>query len=236
MLKIEHFSKTYSNGTVGADDVSLEVKSGDICAFIGHNGAGKTTTIKSIVGILEIDKGDILVDGVSVKKNPLQAKKLLAYVPDNPDLYKALTGLQYINFIGEIFEVKTEDLKNLTIKYATELEILDVLNNPISTYSHGMCQKVALISALVHSPKLLVLDEPFVGLDPKAAFALKNIMKEFVKQGGEIFFSTHVLDIAEKLCNKVAIIKKGKVIKQGTMEQIKKDKSLESVFLESENE
>lgn len=236
MLELKNYSKIYPNGKVGAKDINLKVESGDIFAFIGHNGAGKTTTIKSIVGINDITSGDILVDGISVKTNPFEAKKLIAYVPDNPDIYPSLTGLQYIAFIGEIFGVDKAKLEELTKKYANLLELSDALSSPISTYSHGMCQKLVLISALVHSPKLLVLDEPFVGLDPKASFNLKNIMYEFVSNGGAIFFSTHVLDVAEKLCNKVAIIKNGEIIKSGTMQEIKQDKSLENVFLESANE
>ena len=236
ILELKNFCKTYPNGKVGAKDINLVIESGDIFAFIGHNGAGKTTTIKSIVGISDITSGDILVDNISIKENPIQCKKILAYVPDNPDIYNSLTGIQYINLIADIFKVSKEDRKERTTKLATELELIDSLNNPIANYSHGMKQKLVLISAFVHSPKLLILDEPFVGLDPKATFVVKNLMKEFVKNGGAIFFSTHVLDVAEKLCNKVAIIKKGEIIKNGTMEEIKKDKSLEKVFLESENE
>ena len=236
MLEIKNYTKFYSNGKVGAKDINLVVENGDIFAFIGHNGAGKTTTIKSIVGINDITSGDILIDGISVKTHPTEAKKIIAYVPDNPDIYPSLTGLQYLKFIGEIFDVETSELETLTKKYASLLELTEALNSPISTYSHGMCQKLVLISALIHSPKLLVLDEPFVGLDPKASFNLKNIMHEFVSNGGAIFFSTHVLDVAEKLCNKVAIIKNGEIIKSGTMQEIKQDKTLENVFLESENE
>lgn len=236
MLKIENYSKIYPNGKVGAENINLSIESGDIFAFIGHNGAGKTTTIKSIVGINDITSGNIFINGISIKDNPVEAKKILAYVPDNPDIYKSLTGIQYLNFIGEIFEVNKKDLEELATQYATELGLIGNLNDPISTYSHGMCQKLVLISAFIHKPKLLVLDEPFVGLDPKASFTVKEIMKKFVASGGAIFFSTHVLDVAEKLCNKVAIIKDGKVIKCGTMSEIKKDKSLECVFLESENE
>ena len=233
MLEIKDFSLIYPNGTVGAKNVNLTIESGDIFAFIGHNGAGKTTTIKSIVGINNFTSGDILIDGVSIKKEPQKAKKLIAYVPDNPEVYKSLTGLQFINFIGEIYEVKKQDLIDRTTEYAAKLGLIDNLNDPISTYSHGMCQKLVIISALIHSPKLLVLDEPFVGLDPLATYTLKTIMQEFVKNGGAIFFSTHVLEVAEKLCNKVAIIKNGQVIKNGTMAEIKQDKSLENVFLES---
>lgn len=236
MLEIKNFSKVYSNGKVGAKNINLSVESGDIFAFIGHNGAGKTTTIKSIVGILQVTEGDILIDGVSIKNNPILCKQKIAYVPDNPDIYTALTGIQYINLVADFFRVRKEEREVLTKKYAKELELEKDLNSPISTYSHGMRQKLVLISAFVHSPKLLVLDEPFVGLDPKASFVIKNLMKEFVKSGGAIFFSTHVLEVAEKLCNKVAIIKNGEIIKCGTMAEIKQDKSLENVFLESENE
>lgn len=235
MLEIKNFSKIYPNGKVGAKNINICVEAGDIFAFIGHNGAGKTTTIKSIVGILNFTEGDILIDGVSIKKDPISCKKKIAYVPDNPDVYSALTGIQYINLVADFFGVKKEEREFLTKKYAKELEIEKDLNNPISTYSHGMRQKLILISAFVHSPKLLVLDEPFVGLDPKASFTIKNLMTEFVKNGGAIFFSTHVLEVAEKLCNKVAIIKDGEIVKCGTMAQIKQDKSLENVFLESEN-
>ena len=235
MLKLINFTKIYENKKVGAKDVNLQVESGDIFAFIGHNGAGKTTTIKSIVGILPITSGDIIIDGVSVKTNPLECKRKIAYVPDNPDIYTTLTGIQYINLIADFFSVPKQERETLTKKYALTLGLYSDLNNPISTYSHGMKQKLVLIASLVHSPKLLVLDEPFVGLDPKASFELKNIFKDFVKNGGAIFFSTHVLEVAEKLCNKVAIIKKGEIIANGTMAEIKKDKSLESVFLESEN-
>lgn len=235
MLKLVNYTKKYPNGKVGALDINLEVESGDIFAFIGHNGAGKTTTIKSIVGINDITSGDIFIDGISIKDNPIECKKRLAYVPDNPDIYSSLTGMQYINLVADIFKVSKQQRQELTTKYATELELINDLNSPISTYSHGMRQKLVLISAFVHSPKLLVLDEPFVGLDPKASFVVKNTMQEFVDNGGAIFFSTHVLEVAEKLCNKVAIIKDGKIIKVGTMAEIKKDQSLESAFLESEN-
>lgn len=236
MLKIINFTKIYSNGKVGAKDINLTLDKGDIFAFIGHNGAGKTTTIKSIVGIQDFDKGDILIDGISIKSNPIECKKLLAYIPDNPDIYNSLTGVQYLNFIADIFEVSAEDRKSLIEKYASLLELSEDLTTPISNYSHGMKQKLVLISAFLHSPKLLVLDEPFVGLDPKASFTVKNIMKDFAKEGGAIFFSTHVLEVAEKLCNKVAIIKDGEIISCGKMSDVKKDKSLEKVFLETNNE
>jgi len=236
MLELKNFTKIYANGKVGAKNINLKIESGDIFAFIGHNGAGKTTTIKSIVGINDITEGDIIVNGISIKDNPLEVKKYIAYVPDNPDIYNALTGLQYINLVADIFRVTKEDRKALTEKYAKMLEIYGDLNMPISSYSHGMKQKLVLVSALIHSPKLMVMDEPFVGLDPKASFNVKNIMKEFVENGGAIFFSTHVLEVAEKLCNKVAIIKKGEIIIDGEMSKVKKDKTLEKVFMESADE
>ncbi len=235
MLKLINFTKVYPNGKIGAKDITLTVESGDIFAFIGHNGAGKTTTIKSIVGINDFTSGEIIIDGVSMKNDPIKCKKLLAYVPDNPDIYNALTGIQYINLIADIFNVDKDTRKLLTNKYANLLELNGVLNDPISTYSHGMRQKLVLISAFVHSPKLLVLDEPFVGLDPKASFSLKEIFKDFTKNGGAIFFSTHVLEVAEKICNKVAIIKDGSLIANGTMDEIKKDQTLEEVFLKGAN-
>ena len=233
LLEVKNYGKIYYNGKVGAKNVNLDIEKGDIFAFIGHNGAGKTTLIKSIVGIHDCTEGDILIDGVSVMKNPLECKKHIAYVPDNPDIYNALTGIQYINFVADIYRVPKAKRKELTEKYAKALELESDLNNPISSYSHGMRQKLVLISAFVHEPKILIMDEPFVGLDPKAAFTVKNIMKEFVSGGGAIFFSTHVLEVAEKLCNKVAIIKKGEIIVCGTMNDIKKDESLEKVFLDS---
>jgi len=236
MLELKNYTKIYSNGKVGAKDINLSIEAGDIFAFIGPNGAGKTTTIKSIVGINDITSGDIFVDGISVKDCPLECKKMLAYIPDSPDIYSSLTGIQFINFIADIFKVDNSSRQELTEKYAKVFEIEKDLNSPISTYSHGMKQKVVLISAFVHSPKLLVLDEPFVGLDPRASFSLKGIMKEFVKNGGAIFFSTHVLEVAEKLCNKVAIINHGQIIANGTMTDIKKDKNLEDVFLEIAND
>lgn len=235
MLKITNLTKKFGE-KVAVDNISLNVESGDIFAFIGHNGAGKTTTIKCIVGIADLSGGDILVNGISVKQNPMECKKQIAYIPDNPDIYTALTGIQYINLVANIYRVDKKTREELTVKYATELELLNELNNPISTYSHGMRQKLVLIASFVHSPKLMILDEPFVGLDPKASFTVKNLMKEFVKNGGAIFFSTHVLEVAEKLCNKVAIIKDGKIIACGTMNEVKKDKSLESAFLESAND
>ena len=236
MLEIINFSKVYPNGKVGAKDINLKVESGDIFAFIGQNGAGKTTTIKSIVGINNFTSGDIKINGISIKDKPIECKKMLAYIPDNPDIYPALTGIQYLNLIADFFKVEKDLRKTLIEKYSKLLELENNLNSPISNYSHGMKQKLVLISAFIHSPKLIVMDEPFVGLDPKASFIIKNIMKEFVSNGGAIFFSTHVLEVAEKICNKVAIIKNGTIIKQGTMQEIKKDESLEEVFLELEND
>lgn len=235
MLKIINYSKSYHKGSYAVKDINLEVSSGDLFAFIGHNGAGKSTTIKSIAGILPFDEGDILIDGVSVKTNPVECKKQIAYIPDNPDLYEALTGTQYLNFIGDVFKIDKETRKQITTKYAKMFEIYDDLNNLISTYSHGMKQKLAFISAFLHSPKLLILDEPFVGLDPKAVFLVKKSMTEFCENGGAIFFSTHVLEVAEKLCNKIAIIKEGKLIVTGTMEEITKNQTLEEVFMENAN-
>lgn len=235
MLEIKNYTKKYSNGKVGAENVTLTVEKGDIFAFIGHNGAGKTTTIKSVVGINDITSGEIFVDGISVKENPVECKKRIAYIPDNPDIYDSLTGLQYLNLIADIYRVDKKTREELTVKYATALGLLDDLNSVISTYSHGMRQKLVLISAFIHSPKLLILDEPFVGLDPKVSFTVKEIMKNFVKEGGAIFFSTHVLEVAEKLCNKVAIIKQGKIVACGNMKDIKKDKDLEDVFMELES-
>ena len=234
MLKIQNLTKSFGE-KIAVNDISLNVESGDIFAFIGHNGAGKTTTIKCVVGINQPTSGDVFINGISVKENALECKKQLAYIPDNPDVYESLTGIQYINLVADIYRVDKATRHELTVKYATELELIDDLNSPISTYSHGMKQKLVLISAFVHNPKLMILDEPFVGLDPKASFTVKNLMKEFVGNGGAIFFSTHVLEVAEKLCNKVAIIKDGKIIANGTMAEVKKDKSLESAFLESAN-
>lgn len=236
MLEIKNFSKIYPNGKIGAKDINLEVNSGDIFAFIGHNGAGKTTTIKSIVGINDITNGDIFIDGKSVKKDPIGCKRVTAYIPDNPDIYTGLTGIQYLNLIADIYKVSEKERKENILKYSRMLEIEKDLNTMISNYSHGMRQKLVLISAFMHNPKLIVMDEPFVGLDPKASFTVKQIMKEFVENGGAIFFSTHVLEIAEKLCNKVAIIKDGQIVSSGRMEDILKDESLENVFLETSND
>ena len=232
MLRIEHFSKTYRGGKRAVDDLSLEIEAGDIYGFIGHNGAGKTTTIRAIVGVQSFEEGDIYIDGVSVKKDPVSCKRMTAYIPDNPDLYEHLTGIQYLNFIGDVFEVPQEQRVQRIQDYGDKLEITQNFGDLISSYSHGMKQKLAVVSALIHEPKLLVLDEPFVGLDPKASHTLKLIMQELCDKGSAIFFSTHVLDVAEKLCNKIAIIKEGRLIASGTMEQVKGDHSLEDIFLE----
>ena len=232
MLEIKHFTKIYGGGKKAADDISLTVEPGDIFGFIGHNGAGKSTTIRAAVGVLDFTEGDILIDGHSVKKEPIECKKITAYIPDNPDIYDNLTGMQYLNFIADVFEIGVQDREERIEKYAAVFEITEALTEPISSYSHGMKQKVAIISALIHEPKLLVLDEPFVGLDPKATFTLKEIMREMCKNGSAVFFSTHVLDVAEKLCNKVAIIKQGKLVASGTMEELVDKQSLEEVFLE----
>ena len=233
MLRIEHLTKKYGEKKA-VDDLSLHIEKGEIYGFIGHNGAGKTTTIKSVVGILDFDEGEIFIDGKSVKKDSLECKRVIAYIPDNPDLYEFMSGLQYLNFISDIFGVEEKDRKERIEKYSTAFEIKEDLASPISSYSHGMKQKLAIISALVHDPKLIIMDERFVGLDPIASHLLKDIMREKCNEGGAIFFSTHVLEVAEKLCDKIAIIKGGKLIKSGTMEEVKGDSSLESVFLELE--
>lgn len=233
MLRIERLTKKYGEKKA-VDDLSLHIEKGEIYGFIGHNGAGKTTTIKSVVGILDFDEGEIFIDGKSVKKDSLECKRVIAYIPDNPDLYEFMSGLQYLNFISDIFGVEEKDRKERIEKYSTAFEIKEDLASPISSYSHGMKQKLAIISALVHDPKLIIMDEPFVGLDPIASHLLKDIMREKCNEGGAIFFSTHVLEVAEKLCDKIAIIKGGKLIKSGTMEEVKGDSSLESVFLELE--
>ena len=235
MLKIEHLTKKYGE-TKAVDDLSLNIAPGEIYGFIGHNGAGKTTTLKSVVGILKFDEGEITVDGISVKENPVEAKKRIAYIPDNPDLYEFMTGIKYLNFISDIFGVGAEERQERIHKYADAFELTDDLAQHINAYSHGMKQKLAIISALIHEPKLLIMDEPFVGLDPKAAHTLKEIMREMCREGGAIFFSTHVLEVAEKLCDKVAIIKDGKLLRSGTMEEVKGDNSLEGVFLDLEDE
>lgn len=232
MLKIKNYSKSYTKDKKVVDNLSLEVKKGDIFAFVGHNGAGKTTTIKSIVGILEFDEGDIFIDGMSIKNNPIECKKKMAYIPDNPDLYEHLTGIKYLNFIADVYNVSNEKREELIKKYADIFNITNNLGDDISSYSHGMKQKLAIISALIHEPKLYILDEPFVGLDPKATHTLKEIMKEKCDEGCAFFFSTHILEVAEKLCNKIAIIKDGKIIVSGEMKKIIKDKSLEDIFME----
>ncbi|MGN0520197.1 MAG: ABC transporter ATP-binding protein [Candidatus Fimenecus sp.] len=235
MLNIEHLTKAYGEKKA-VDDLSLHILPGEIYGFIGHNGAGKTTTIKACCGILQPDSGEIYIDGISVKENPLAAKAKIAYIPDNPDLYAFMTGIQFLNFIGDIFGVSSEDRQARIRKYGDAFELTNDLAQPISAYSHGMKQKLAVISALLHEPKLLIMDEPFVGLDPKASYVLKELMRDRCRNGGAIFFSTHVLEVAEKLCDKVAIIKNGKLMQSGTMEEVKGDASLENVFLELEGE
>lgn len=232
MLTITNFSKSYRNDKKAVENLNLEVKNGDIFGFIGHNGAGKTTTIRSIVGVLDFEEGEILVDGVSIKADPVACKQKMAYIPDNPDLYDHLTGIAYLNFIGDIYQVKKSEREALIKEYSDAFELTQNLGDSISSYSHGMKQKLAIISALIHKPKLMVLDEPFVGLDPKAAYTLKTIMTDMCKQGCAIFFSTHVLEVAEKLCNKIAIIKGGRLVSCGTTEEVKGNSSLEDVFLE----
>ena len=235
MLDISHFSKSY--GTKKAvDDLSLHIAPGEIYGFIGHNGAGKTTTLKAVAGILQFDEGEITVGGESVKRNPLACKKQIAYIPDNPDLYDFMSGIKYLNFIADVFGVSADDRRARIAHYADVFGLTNDLAQPIATYSHGMKQKLAIISAWIHAPKLIIMDEPFVGLDPSAAHQLKLMMREICDQGGAIFFSTHVLDVAEKLCDKVAIIKSGKLIRSGTMEEVKGDDSLEEAFLELEGE
>ncbi len=233
MLKMEHLTKHYKGSSKGVTDLSLHIAPGDIYAFIGHNGAGKTTTLKCVTGIQDFDAGTIQIGGKDIRKAPLACKRQIAYIPDNPDLYEYLTGIQYLNFIADVFAVGAKDREERIQKYADAFEITASLGDLISTYSHGMKQKLALLSALVHQPKLLVLDEPFVGLDPKAAVILKDIMHSICAEGGAIFFSTHVLDVAEKLCNKVAIIREGTLVASGDMEAIvKQGQSLESIFME----
>ena len=233
MLKIEHLSKTYEGSDKKAvDDLSLHILPGEIYGFIGHNGAGKTTTIKSVTGLLPFEEGEITINGVDLKKDPIACKKVIAYIPDNPDLYAFMTGIKYLNFIADIFGVSADDRQERIRRYAGMFELTDSLNETISAYSHGMKQKLAVIAALIHDPKLIIMDEPFVGLDPKASFLLKEIMREKCKEGCSIFFSTHVLEVAEKLCDKVAIVRGGKLIRNGTMEEVKGDESLEDIFLE----
>lgn len=235
MVEIKGLCKSYDNKRV-VDNLDLTINDGEIYGFIGHNGAGKTTTIKCLIGILSFEKGEILIDGLSIKDKPIECKRKIAYIPDNPDLYNYMSGVDYLNFIGDVFNVANEERIKRIDKYAGIFELTDSLANPISSYSHGMRQKLAIISAWLHEPDLIVMDEPFVGLDPKASHDLKMMMREFCDNGGSIFFSTHVLEVAEKLCDKVAIIKQGQLIKSGTMEEVKGDSSLESVFLELEDD
>ena len=231
MLQIAHYTKRYGN-KVAVDDLSLEIQAGEIFGFIGHNGAGKTTTIKAVAGILPYGEGTIRVDGLSVKDDPLECKKRIAYIPDNPDLYEFLSGIRYLNFVADIFEVPRKEREERIHYYADLFELTGDLGSSVGTYSHGMKQKLSLIAALIHEPKLMLLDEPFVGLDPKAAHDLKKIMRQMCDRGGAIFFSTHVLEVAEKLCDKVAIIKAGRLVASGTMDEVRGDESLEQVFLE----
>ena len=235
MLKIEHLTKAYGEKKA-VDDLNLHIVPGEIYGFIGHNGAGKTTTLKSVAGILQFDEGEITIDGISIKENPLECKRRFAYIPDNPDLYDYMTGIKYLNFIADIFGVGANERQARIRKYADAFELTADLAQPIAAYSHGMKQKLAIIAAWLHEPKLILMDEPFVGLDPKASHLLKKMMREVCDEGGAIFFSTHVLEVAEKLCDKVAIIKSGRLIRSGAMEEVKGDESLEDVFLELEGE
>lgn len=235
MLRIEHLTKVYEDKKA-VEDLSLHISPGEIYGFIGHNGAGKTTTIKSCCGILQFESGEIYVDGLSMKEKPLECKSKIAYIPDNPDLYEFMTGIQFLNFVADIFAVSAGERQERIRRYADAFELTDDLAQPVSAYSHGMKQKLAIISALIHEPALIIMDEPFVGLDPKASHLLKGIMREICDNGGAIFFSTHVLEVAEKLCDKVAIIKGGRLIKSGTMDEVKGDTSLENVFLELEED
>ena len=235
MLKISNFTKLY-DGKPAVEGLDLEVSAGDIYAFIGHNGAGKTTTIKACCGIMNFDEGDILIDGISIKKDPLECKKRIAYIPDNPELYDYLSGVKYLNFVADVFGVGKAEREERIRRYSDLFGLTDDLAQLVSAYSHGMKQKLAIIAAWLHSPKLIIMDEPFVGLDPKASHLLKGMMREVCDEGGAIFFSTHVLEVAEKLCDKVAIIKNGKLVTSGTMSEVKGDASLEAVFLELEGE
>lgn len=232
MLSIKNMTKTYQGGKPAVENLTLTVKAGDIYGFIGHNGAGKTTTIKSVVGIHDFEQGEILIDGMDVKKNPIACKKIMAYIPDNPDIYEYLTGIQYLNFIADIFELSEEIRKERIKKEAEDFGIYSALGDLVSTYSHGMKQKLAIIGALIHEPKLLILDEPFVGLDPEASLILKEKMHDLCGKGSAIFFSTHVLEVAEKLCNRVAVISQGKLVMEGDTRELTRDKSLEDVFME----
>ena len=235
MLQIQHLTKRFGD-KVAVDDLSLHIAPGEIYGFIGHNGAGKTTTLRSVAGIQRFDAGEIRIGGVSIKEDPLACKRTMAYIPDNPDLYDYMTGIQFLNFIGDVFAVPADVRQSRIRDYAARFELTDDLAQPISAYSHGMKQKLAIISAWLHQPRLILMDEPFVGLDPKAAHLLKEMMREVCDEGGAIFFSTHVLEVAEKLCDKVAIIRRGALVRSGTMEEVKGDESLESVFLELEAE
>ena len=233
MLQINHYTKQYTpNGPKAVDDLTLHIKPGEIYGFLGHNGAGKTTTIKACCGILDFTEGEILVNGMSVKKKPLECKKIMAYIPDNPDLYEFMSGIQYLNFIGDVYKVPTDVREKRIAEFAADMSITDALADKVASYSHGMKQKLAIVAALMHEPKLLIMDEPFVGLDPKAAFILKKFMRKFCDEGGAIFFSTHVLEVAEKLCDKIAIIRGGKLLASGDIETVKGNESLEEVFLE----
>ena len=233
MLRIEHLTKKYGE-KAAVDDLTIHIAPGEIYGFIGHNGAGKTTTLRSVAGIQQFDEGEVRIDGVSLKEDPLECKRRLAYIPDNPDLYDYMSGMKYLNFIADVFKVDSELRRKRIQTLAERFELASDLGQPISAYSHGMKQKLALIGAFLHEPRLILMDEPFVGLDPKASHLLKQMMRELCNQGGAIFFSTHVLEVAEKLCDKVAIIKEGRLIRSGTMEEVKGDDSLEEVFLELE--
>lgn len=233
MLKIEHLTKSYGEKKA-VDDLSLHIEKGRIYGFIGHNGAGKTTTLKSIVGILKLEEGEIYIDGKSIKQEPMDCKSIIAYIPDNPDLYEYLTGIKYLNFIADVYQVSQAERKERIKKYGDLFELTESLGQPISSYSHGMKQKLAIIAAFIHKPKLMIMDEPFVGLDPKATHLLKGLMRELCDEGGAIFFSTHVLEVAEKLCDDVAIIKSGKLVTAGKTEDVVGNESLEDVFLELE--
>ncbi len=235
ILEIKDYTKKYSEDKVAADHVTLTVESGDIYGFIGHNGAGKSTTIRAVVGVLDFSEGEIYIDGHSVKTEPIECKKITAYIPDDPDLYENMTGIQYLNFIADIFEISSDEREKSIKQYGDMLELTEALGDLISSYSHGMKQKLAIISALIHKPKLIVMDEPFVGLDPSASYKLKQVMRQMCEKGTAIFFSTHVLDVAEKLCNKIAIIRHGKIIASGTIEELTDGRSLEEVFLEVVN-
>ena len=236
MLKIDHLNKTYPGGKRAVQDLSLHIEPGDIYGFIGHNGAGKTTTLRAVAGVMDFTEGRILIDGHDIRKEPVAAKKVTAFLPDNPDLYDFMSGIKYLNFVADIFGVSQSERQERIRLYADTFELTDDLAQPIGSYSHGMKQKLAIISALIHEPKLIIMDEPFVGLDPKAAHELKQMMREHCDAGGAIFFSTHVLEVAEKLCDKVAIIKSGRLIASGSMEEVKGDSSLEDVFLELEGD